>query len=221
MTLLVIILFLLVAIIGIIGLPIDKVQEVKVNKEQLPTFVEAHNVEIVWDVSGSMWGKVAEDRKYLRSKKVLIDIIESIPSNVNVGLRIFGAKNSKHKTTNLNVKATTNNRNKLLEKVKQLNPAGKSPIGKALIEASRDLVNLEGNNHILLVTDGKDTGNIMPGRVANRLRGQGIRVHILYVGNPQEKVEINLKSIAQLGGGKYFVYSEKDKVVPTMNLQVE
>jgi Ca-activated chloride channel family protein len=220
-TLLIIVVCLLIMIVGITGLPDKQVREMKVNNEQLPKFVDANNIEIIWDVSGSMWGKVADDRKYLRSKKVLVDIINSIPNNVNVGLRVFGNKNSNMEPTQLAIKAGKNNRVKLLEKVRNLKPAGKSPIGKALQEASKDLINLEGNKHVLLLTDGVDTGSVMPEKVSNKLYNENIRVHVLKIGNPEDKLDIKLKSIARLGGGKYFTYFDRNKVIPTMNLSTD
>lgn len=220
MALLGILAVLLVVIIAITGFPLsgDRSQEVKVSKEQPPTFVDANNLEIIWDVSGSMWGEVAKDRKYLRSKKALKNIINSVPDNVNIGLRIFGNNKSQNGVTRLIVSGTKDNRIRLLEKIKNLTPAGKSPIGKALMEVSEDFKNSRGNKHILLVTDGIDTGNIMPEKVVNKLHKQGIKVHVLHVGSQKEQVNMKLKSIAQLGGGKYFTYSERNKVVPTMNL---
>lgn len=218
MVLLVIVAFLLIAIIGITGLPDEQSREMKVNKEQLPAFVDANNVEIVWDVSGSMWGKVAKNRKYLRARQVLREIVSSIPDNVKVGLRVFGINDSQDEVTKLAVKVAKNNKPQLLERIKSLKPAGESPIGKALLKARDDLKGLKGNNHILLVTDGKDTGNIMPGKIAKQLYNQGIQIHVLQVGSSKEVTKIKLKSIAKLGGGKYFTYSDRHKVVPTMNL---
>ncbi len=218
MILLVIITCLLVAIVGITNWPEDRTQEVNVNNKQAPIFSEANNIEIIWDVSGSMWGKVDNERKYLRAKKALGDIINTIPTNVSIGLRTIGSQKGSTDLTNLVVDIAKNNKQNLLNNIESLKPTGKSPIGKAMLEASDDLSNLEGNKHILLVTDGKDTGKVMPSKVANQIYNKGIRVHVLQIGINESVVNLKLQSIAQLGGGKYFTYSEKDKVVPTMNL---
>jgi len=218
MILLVIIACLLIAIVGITNWPADRTQEVNVNNEQTPNFSEANNIEIIWDVSDSMWGKVDNERKYLRAKKALVDIINSIPTNVNIGLRTIGNQKGSNGSTKLVVNITKNNKQNLLDNIESLRPTGKSPIGKAMLEASDDLSNLEGNKHILLVTDGKDTGKVMPSKLANQIYDKGIRVHVLQVGSNENVINLKLQSIAQLGGGKYFTYSEKDKVVPTMNL---
>ncbi|MBM7624498.1 vWA domain-containing protein [Sporohalobacter salinus] len=217
-TLLTIILIFLLAIIGITELPFNQSREIKVDQRQLPTFINASNVEIIWDVSGSMWGEVKKNRKYLRAKEVLTGVVESIPSHVNIGLRIFGTEEFSDSSTSLAVNVSQNNKSSLLEKINNLKPAGKSPIGKALSQAGIDLINLNGNNHILLVTDGRDTGNIVPNRVARRLHKNGIYVHVLQIGKANDKEKEVLKSVANLGGGKYFTYSDRHAVVSTMNL---
>lgn len=69
-----------------------------------------------------------------------------------------------------------------------------------------------------MVTDGRDTGNIVPSRVADRLSKNGIYIHVLKIGAVGNQQRAVLKSIARLGGGRYFTYSERHAVVPTMNL---
>lgn len=216
--LLMIISIFLLAVIGITELPFNQPQNMKVDQRQLPTFTDANNVEIIWDVSGSMWGKVEKNKKYLRAKKALKDIVMMIPDHVNIGLRTFGKGEDSDRSTNLVVNIATNNKSTLLAKINNLKPAGKSPIGKALSQAGVDLINLDGNNHILLVTDGRDTGNIVPSRVADRLSKNGIYIHVLKIGAVGNQQRAVLKSIARLGGGRYFTYSERHAVVPTMNL---
>ncbi|MGM0471206.1 MAG: vWA domain-containing protein [Bacillota bacterium] len=215
--LLVIIAALLLAIVEFVSWPLHRPQDLRVNQDQLATLSEVNNLEIVWDVSGSMWGKLDENRKYTTSQQILNELVIAIPEHVKIGLRVFGAeKMINHHQLAVNV--STNNQDKLLTQISNLQPAGRSPIGQALSQAGLDLIDLEGNNHILLVTDGKDTGNLNPVRVASRLCRNGVQVHILYVGKLAVTEEKLLQEVAEAGGGKYFTYSNHQVVVPTMNL---
>ncbi|PRX34883.1 Ca-activated chloride channel family protein [Orenia metallireducens] len=228
LTLVALILILLSAIFGIntlniISIPASKEgsaigREIKVNTVQAPQNNKI-NIEIVWDASGSMWGKIEKVNKISQSKQIIRRVIKDIPENINLGLRVFGNKGSIDKASLLIVPLSENNKEITLKAIDQIKPSGKSPIGINLLLAGKDLISLPGEKHILLVTDGKDTGDIMPNKIVSELRKKGIKTHIIQVGEITHISQLQLQELAKLGDGKYFTYFEEEEVVPTMNLQ--
>ncbi|GAB6098412.1 hypothetical protein JCM16358_02910 [Halanaerocella petrolearia] len=192
-------------------------KEIKVIKPQLP-IQQQDNVEIIWDVSGSMWAKVDNSNKLSISRKVIKTIVNQLPHKVKLGIRVFGSKIDKNNQSVLAIPLGRNNHKELLGLVNQVIPAGKSPIGLNLLQAKEDLISLEGTKHIILVTDGRDTGKIMPSQVINKLSRNQIKTHIIHVGRIDKIEQLKLKSLARLGHGRYFTYFESQEVIPTINL---
>ncbi|MDH4219258.1 MAG: VWA domain-containing protein [Candidatus Aminicenantes bacterium] len=50
----------------------------------------AKNVELILDASNSMWGQIQGEAKITIAKKVLSQIIDGLPEEMNVGLRVYG-----------------------------------------------------------------------------------------------------------------------------------
>ncbi|TDX51676.1 vWA domain-containing protein [Orenia marismortui] len=225
LTLVILIIILLSAIfsintLNIITIPTNKKvdKEIKVNTNQRPLKYNKINVEIIWDLSGSMWGEIEEKNKINTSKKILNRIINDFPKEINIGLRVFGSKESNREGSYLAIPIKTNTKKDILNFIDQVKPLGKSPIALNLSYAGEDLKYLQGKKHILLITDGKDTGNIMPSKVINRLSKLGIKTHIIQVGKIDKYNQLKLKELSKLGNGKYFTYFEEEEIVPTINL---
>ncbi|MBM7556719.1 vWA domain-containing protein [Halanaerobacter jeridensis] len=192
-------------------------REIKVNNQQL-NIKEDSALEIIWDVSGSMWGEIDNKNKITIAKEILEDICGELSTNVHLGLRIFGSKNNKGNSF-LVLKPAPNNNQHLLSYLAKVTPAGKSPIGVNLLLAKNDLIKFQGKKHILLITDGKDTGKMMPTKIIKKLKQAKIKTHIVHVGEINKINQLQLKTLAQLGNGKYFTYFEYQEVVPTINLE--
>ena len=190
---------------------------IKVNKQNFSR-TEKNILEIIWDISGSMWGQLDNKNKITISKKILTRICTELPSNVYLGLRVFGKVDSKNNSF-LVIKPAPNNKQELLNYLADITPAGKSPLGISLLLAQSDLEKFSGKKNILVVTDGKDTGEIMPSKIIKKLAKNKIRTHILHVGKLNRINQLKLKSLAELGNGKYFTYFEEKQVIATINLE--
>lgn len=172
------------------------------------------NVEMIVDVSGSMWGQIQGVNKIINSKGVLKVLLRDLPQNVKLGLRTFGGKEETH----LRIPLGSNNRLEMEEIIQSLRPSGKSPIGYALDQAGKDLVNLEGKKYIILISDGIDNGEIDPVKKVQDLRSKGIITHVVYIKDVKSTGEEKLRKISEAGGGHFFSIDEKDLVVPTLTL---
>ena len=59
----------------------------------------------------------------------------------------------------------------------------------------------------------------MPTKIVKRLSSEGIKTHIIHVGEITKINQLQLKNLAQLGNGRYFTYFEEEQVIPAINLE--
>ncbi|WP_408956313.1 vWA domain-containing protein [Natroniella sp. ANB-PHB2] len=170
------------------------------------------NIKIVWEVISQK----EEDIK--NSRNTMAKIINDFPQDVYLGLRVFGSY--QHSTANyfMKVPLAQKNKQQLLELVKQATPTLHSPTRINLIRAGESLSEQQGKKHILLVTDGNNNEQQSLTKTIQYLKNKEIRTHILQVGDVNSTDQLYLRSLAEIGNGKYFMHSEKDSVVPTINL---
>ncbi len=180
---------------------------------------ESHDVylEVIWDASGSMWGREYGVEKIILSKEVLKTLVEEVPASINMGLRIFGARRvGDINDSFLAVPITQNSRGKIQNFITNIKPLGKSPIGLSLKEAVADLEKYNGNKFILLVSDGIENGDIPPREIVDNIKEKGIVLHIIHIGELNNAdLQKTLKDIAEMTGGKYFIYKENEEIIPT------
>ncbi len=197
---------------GIYKQGVKKVANDKIDKD------EEIYLEIIWDASGSMWGREEGIEKILRSKEVLKTITETAPENINIGLRIFGAR----KPGDLNdsflaVPIARENKETIENFITNIRPLGKSPIGLSLKRAQDDLEKVDGKKYIILVSDGIDNGKIPPDDVVEHLKKDGISLNIVHIGNLDDKeLKEKLEKIATSTGGKYFNYKQDKEVIAVL-----
>ena len=178
-------------------------------------------LEIIWDASGSMWGREAGIEKILRSKKILKTITNKAPADINIGLRIFGAR----KTGDINdsflaVPIGKKNKEVIQNFITNIRPLGKSPIGLSLQKAKNDLKDLKGEKCIILVSDGIDNGKIPPGNIIEHLKEDQIALYIVHIGDlNNNELQQKLKTIAESTDGKYFNYKQNKEVVSVIKQQ--
>ncbi|MFW5998290.1 MAG: vWA domain-containing protein [Halanaerobiaceae bacterium] len=174
-------------------------------------------LEIIWDASGSMWGKNNDTRKITQAKEVLDYINSNLPDNIYTGLRIFGARRiSDEKDSFLAVPFEKNNNNKIKNYIKNIKPLGRSPIELSLKKAGKDLENFSGERHILLISDGISNQEISEQEVIDKLNESDIKFHVFHLGEydndskvdeeDMEDINVsgNLITIADHTNGNYF-----------------
>lgn len=144
------------------------------------------------------------------AKDVLVKALRGIPSDCNVGLRVFGQFTGLDpcQATALLVRPGTHNRNSIQEKVAHLKPTGMTPLTVALMNAAeRDLPELHGKKTIILISDGQDTCGPDPCAYIQTLapRGINVKIDIVGLGLRHDRAARNqLDCIAKSSGGKYY-----------------
>ncbi|HHU93009.1 MAG TPA: VWA domain-containing protein [Halanaerobiaceae bacterium] len=181
--------------------------------EEEPAFY----LEVIWDASGSMWGRDYGVEKIIKSKEVLKTFTDELPENVNIALRIFGARRvGDLEDSFLAIPFDNENREDMVNFITNVKPLGKSPIGYSLIEACKDLQGIKGKKYILLISDGIDNGEIPPDKVIEEVIQNEIILHVVHIGEPENPgVKEGLKEMAEKTGGLYFTYNNHEKVIAT------
>ncbi len=129
----------------------------------------------VIDFSQSMEEKLNGESKAEMVQSVMEKYLPEIPSNIPVGLRIYGHKcgfTAYHacKASELAVPVSYNSFNSILHKLGELSPRGMTPITYSLKQAvAGDFGDFSGTKHIVLLTDGGENCDESPCKYAIEL----------------------------------------------------
>ena len=180
---------------------------------------------LVLDSSGSMSEKASGDvSKLTAAKQSLNQVVDQLPGEAYVGLRVYGAKvfskarNPKACTdSQLAVEPGTDNRDDLRSAISDYRAYGETPTGYALQEAAKD-IGSEGERSIVLVSDGVSNCDPDPCEVAADIAGKGIDLQIDVVGlDVNSKARRELQCVANKGGGTYYDAKSADEIVESLS----
>ena len=143
---------------------------------------------LVLDSSGSMAEPASGGgTKIQAAKTALHDVVDGLPTDAEVGMRVYGAKVFSRSDAGACtdsqrvVDLGSDNRADLQSAIDAYKPYGETPIGYALQEAAADLGG-EGPRSIVLVSDGEPTCPPDPCKVARQISKDGVDVRIDVVG---------------------------------------
>jgi len=178
---------------------------------------DSENILIVLDASGSMAGRMNGQVKMELAQRVVKDLVENMPGEMNVGLLVYGSKSAVGKRDCKDID--------LLRPVQKVDPQaldaalahvsphGMTPIGASLERAAEALKGLPGRSTIVLVSDGTETCGADPCAVAQNVRattGIDVRVHVVGL-DVASGERGTLECVAKGGGGTYYpVADEKE-----------
>jgi len=178
---------------------------------------------LVLDSSGSMKEPAAGGQtKIAAAKQALGTVVDDLPDDREVGLRVYGAKVFSGKDpgactdSQRVVDLGTDNRDELRRAISTYRPYGETPIGYALQQAGEDLGD-DGQRTIVLVSDGEPTCRPDPCRVARQLSQDGIDLRIDVVGlDVSGKARDRLRCIADAGHGSYYDADDADSLAENL-----
>lgn len=176
---------------------------------------------LVLDGSGSMKESSGTGGTRMNAaRKGLRAVIEQLPADSKVGLRVYGSTISDGKgsckDTQLLAPVATVDKARLKSGVDKLKPLGNTPIAYSLEQAYQDLPK-DGPRSIVLVSDGEENCGGNPCKVARDLKKKGANFYIDVVGLQVDNSSRNqLTCVASAGGGTYYDVSKLSDLSSTL-----
>ncbi len=164
-------------------------------------------IVFILDASGSMLGKVGNEEKMVVARRVLKDAIVKLPDNADVGLIAYGHRR-KNDCADIELLSPLKPVDKLTlaQQIDALKPSGMTPITNSLQQAF-DVVKSQssgGRTTVVLVSDGLETCNGDPCKLARDAKQAGLDFVLHVIGFDVGKVKVaQLECVAQAGGGLY------------------
>src|SRR5262249_42735860 len=146
------------------------------------------NILFLVDASYSMKEKLGgADQKIDAAKQVLQNALSRIPTDINLGLRVFGQGFTNDPSIDcqqsaLLVPMGQGNRRAIIDQIRQVRPFGLTPLTYALMQSEHDLRSVQGPKTLILITDGAETCGGNPCEYVRRLNEIGIKVKVDIVG---------------------------------------
>jgi hypothetical protein len=202
------------AVIGLAGAygpePTGALQIVKQQGDKPP----ARNFVIVLDVSGSMNAKLGDTTRWKTALAMLDEVVAELPEDLNVGLRVYGHRQSSKspqtcKDTELVVPVAKLDRARLVKAAAKLKPRGETPLIHSSLQAVADLKS-SGGGSVILITDGEESckGDARQAAAEIAASGVGVTLNIIGFTLTGEAAEAELGALAGSTGGRY--YSAQD-----------
>ncbi|HEX4793492.1 MAG TPA: VWA domain-containing protein [Humisphaera sp.] len=188
---------------------------------------------VILDASGSMIDMMGDKRKFDIARGAVDTIIQGMPDNSQVGLRVYGhRKNSLQpgadQDTELLIPFGPLNKKTFSAKTAQLRARGKTPLALSLTEAQKDLSGAAKANGdpltVILLTDGgEDTFPRQDPLKAAREFAKLPNVHFYIVGfdvASRPDWITQLQSMAKLANGMFLPAAEGDTLIKSMKSAV-
>lgn len=171
--------------------------------------IAQENLLLILDGSGSMWGRVENKPKISIAKQVMENVVNESPDQLAMGLIVYGHRR-KGDCSDLEIRVPLGGEKAKIESsLNAVMPKGKTPLAASLTMAGKILKEYESTTTIVLVSDGIETCQGDPCKVAATLREQGHKVVIHTVGfDVNNAAADQLSCIARAGGGRYFTAND-------------
>lgn len=168
-------------------------------------------LEIIFDSSGSMREKIDHRRKIEIMKDVMTKTIDALAEQQTVALRVFGHRVDSQKPAALTdseliFPPARIDKTKLRDTIQNLQARGTTPIAHSLAQLTKDLAGVEGEKHIVLVTDGREEAGGDPVKAVKTLLAQGLKFRLNVVGFAlaEQESKDQMKTIAEMTGGRFY-----------------
>jgi len=173
--------------------------------------LSALQIELILDASGSMWEKVEGRPKITAAKEVMTQIIQDLPDNAQVALRVYGhriapGKPGAYEDSELIVPFSKVDKPRLLQRIRLIHALGTTPIAYTLSQVAIDFGNVPGEKMIVLVSDGIEECRGSPSAVVSELLAKGLEVRVNVVGFAfaDDASKIEMQRVAELSRGRFF-----------------
>ena len=157
---------------------------------ELPARDEATNILFILDASSSMRQSWHGETKWIVAKRTLVHLADSLAevpgTPVRIGLRVYGHQSLPDANdcgdTELILPVGRHDRTTMQSALTSVNPKGITPLEHSLLAGIDDFAGVEGNNVIILLTDGIESCPADPCTVVPALAAHGIRLRPFIIG---------------------------------------
>jgi Ca-activated chloride channel family protein len=165
----------------------------------------AERAMIVLDASGSMWGQIDGEAKITIARRVLGEVLGTLPQDIELGLMAYGHR-EKGQCSDIEILVPPGHGSvgAIAAAAEGLRPLGKTPLTESVRRAAEELKYTENKATVVLVTDGIETCQADPcalGRELERL-GVGFTAHVVGFGLSAEEGR-QVACLAEETGGLY------------------
>jgi len=166
---------------------------------------------LVLDASGSMWGQIDGEPKIAIARRVIDDLLDTLPAGQSLGLTAYGHR-EKGNCADIETLVTPgpDTREAIREAVNALNPRGKTPLSDAVLAAAEALKYEEEAATVILVSDGRETCDRDPCEVGRRLAELGVdfTAHVVGFDVADADARAQLQCLAENTGGRFLTASD-------------
>ena len=175
-------------------------------------------IEIVFDASNSMWGRMNGEPKISVAKRTLGEAIDALPDDLSLALRVYGHQHPHARRqcqdSELLVPVARGSRAQIRQAIAGFKPRGQTPLAYSLRQVAADLAAFRGERAVVLVTDGIESCDGDPIAAARALQQDGkVPVHVIGFGLAEGDEDLaSLRGIATASGGRFFTAGSADEL---------
>lgn len=174
---------------------------------------------IIYDASGSMWGKMESSTKIEIARSVLSETVSSLDENQMIGLVAYGHRKEKDcKDVEWLVNYSNKDKAALSNRIKSINPKGRTPLARSAEMVFSRLKEDSTMATVVLITDGIESCDGDLCKVVQEAKGQGInfKLHIVGFGLVDQEIK-TLRCAAKAGEGYYYEASNSEGLATALN----
>ncbi|MEQ9366618.1 MAG: VWA domain-containing protein [Leptospirales bacterium] len=162
-------------------------------------------VLFILDASGSMAELFGGVSRMAAARLMLHEQLARLDQKVPVGLVAYGNKIPGCGSVRIYAPIRAKNRSTLKTQVKQMQPAGSTPIARTLRLVGESLIPVHPGTTVVLISDGAESCGGNPSAEARKLLAKGKDIQINVIGLAVDQATaIELGDIARAGQGEYF-----------------
>ncbi|EIC20114.1 vWA domain-containing protein [Thiorhodovibrio frisius] len=183
---------------------------------------DAPRTILVLDGSGSMWGQIDGVNKIEIARKVIVDLLATLPPEQELGLMTYGHRRKGDCSDIELIIEPSIDRNAIAQAVQAISPKGKTPLSAAVIQAAEALRYTEDMATVILVSDGIETCDLDPCAVGRELETAGVdfTAHVIGFDVADPAALEQLQCLAQETGGLFRTAANAEELADALDLVV-
>ncbi|HKU39941.1 MAG TPA: VWA domain-containing protein [Polyangiales bacterium] len=161
---------------------------------------------LVMDASGSMTGKIGQQRKMAIARDVVYGLVDELPAGTEVGLMAYGHRSpTRCDDIEMLIAPSPLDKQAFKARVNSLKPKGMTPLTAAAKVAIDLALTRKRHTTVIVISDGLDTCKASPCEMVKQAKAKGADFVMHVVGFDLEGQDVkDLKCAAEASGGKYF-----------------